>query len=346
LKFSAINPTSSYINYNARLNDDNMFLLGLSYRPTGTNQDVTPINGGLSQYGDILTSGDINNWTFSGAVEIYKNLFVGLNLNIITGNYDNTYNYNEEDVNNLFQDQIDPNDAGTTNFQLLHIDKHLNWDISGWDAKIGLLYQVNPMLRIGTTVQFPKIYSIKENYSDNFYSDFVNQPGFALDPYSDEVEYDIVTPYEFGFGLAANVKGLIFSAEGTLIDYSQSKFDDLNGFEDPAKTQSDLNRDIKDGLVAAVNYNLGLEYTIPDVGLRLRGGFFVQPSPYKDDPPEYDKKYITGGIGFLAEETIGIDLGYAYGWWDDFGDNYGTGLSRTLQKITSNNFILSAIYRF
>ncbi|HVO74919.1 MAG TPA: hypothetical protein VMT35_12910, partial [Ignavibacteriaceae bacterium] len=213
LKFSAINPTSSYISYNTQFNDNNLYDLYLSY-PTSTG-DATTINGELSQYGDILSSGDINNWTFSGAVEIYKNLFVGLNLNIITGNYENTYNYNEEDVNNLYQGQTDPGETDpnkiVSDFQLLHIDKHLNWDISGWDAKIGLLYQANPMLRIGTTIQFPKIFSVKENYSDNFSADFATGP-ISLTPYSDEVEYDIVTPYEFGFGLAANVKGLIFSA--------------------------------------------------------------------------------------------------------------------------------------
>jgi len=343
LKFDGINPTSSYINYNTQFNDDNIFNLGLSYPVNGN--DTALINGGLAQFGDIISSGDINNWTFSGAVEIYKNLFVGLNLNIISGTYENTFNYNEEDVNNLYQGLADPADNRTLDFQLLHIDKHINWDISGWDAKIGMLYQINPMLRIGTTVQFPKVFSIKENYSDNFSSDFANT-GFTLDPYSDEVEYDIVTPYEFGFGFALNVKGLIFSAEGTLIDYSQSEFDDLAGFEDPAKTKSDLNRDIKDLLAVAVNYNLGLEYTIPQVGLRIRGGFFVHPSPYEGDPPKYDRKYLTAGIGFLAEETIGIDLAYAHGWWEDFGDNYGSGISRTLQKITADNFVLSAIYRF
>jgi len=345
LKFSAVNPTSSYINYNTQLNDDNMYYLGLSYRPEGSSNDVTPINAGLLQYGDILGSGDINNWTFSGATEIYQNIFVGVNVNIIGGKYDYTYNYSEEDVNNLYQEQVDPNDDRTIDFQLLHIDKHINWDISGWDAKLGLIYQLSPMLRIGTTVQFPKVYTIKEIYSDNFSSEFINT-GFTLDPYSDQVEYDIVTSYEFGFGFAVNVMGLIFSAEGTLIDYSQSKFDNLAGFEDPANTQSNLNKNIKDQLEPTVNYNIGLEFTIPEVGLRLRGGLFVQPSPYWNDPPRYDRKYLTGGIGFLAGEVIGIDLGYAYGWWEDFGDNYGSGLSRTSQKITTDNFILSAIFRF
>jgi long-subunit fatty acid transport protein len=343
MKFDGINPTTSYVSYNTQFNDDNIFNLGLSYPVNGN--DTTLIRGGLNQFGDIINSGDINNWTFSGAVEIYKNLFVGLNLNIISGSYENTFNYNEEDLNNLYQGLADPADNRTLDFLLLHIDKHIDWDISGWDAKMGILYQINPMLRIGTTVQFPKVFSIKENYSDNFSSDFANT-GFALDPYSDEVEYDIVTPYEFGFGFALNVKGLIFSAEGTLTDYSQSEFDDLAGFEDPAKTKSDLNRDIKDQLAAAINYNLGLEYTIPQVGLRLRGGFLVQPSPYEGDPPKYDRKYLTAGIGFLAEETVGIDLAYAHGWWEDFGDNYGSGISRTFQKITVDNFILSAIYRF
>jgi hypothetical protein len=65
------------------------------------------------------------------------------------------------------------------------------------------------------------------------------------------------------------------------------------------------------------------------------------PSPYNNDPSEYDKKYITAGLGLKFGEIFGVDLAYAYGWWKDFGDNYGVNVSRTYQDISVNNFILS-----
>jgi len=99
-------------------------------------------------------------------------------------------------------------------------------------------------------------------------------------------------------------------------------------------------------LRSVINYNFGIEYTVPNIGLRLRTGYFVQPSAYQDDPSEFDRKYFTAGFGFLADETVGIDVAYAYGWWKDFGDNYGSNVSRTFQDVTTRQFIVTGIYRF
>jgi hypothetical protein len=78
----------------------------------------------------------------------------------------------------------------------------------------------------------------------------------------------------------------------------------------------------------------------------VRGGFFVQPSPYQDDPSEFNRKYVTAGLGFLTDETVGIDVAYAYGWWEDFGDNYGSDVSRTFQDVSTSKFMITGIYRF
>ena len=147
-----------------------------------------------------------------------------------------------------------------------------------------------------------------------------------------------------GGGLSINVKGLIASVEATFIDYSQIEFSNKAGLGEDYV--AGVNKDVKDLLGTAVNYNLGLEYTIPDLGLRLRGGFFVKPSAYKEDDQTFDKKYFTGGIGFLAEDAVGIDVGFAHGWWKDIGDNYDVKLSRTFQDVSVNHLILTVTYRF
>jgi hypothetical protein len=73
-------------------------------------------------------------------------------------------------------------------------------------------------------------------------------------------------------------------------------------------------------------------------------------SPFKDDPFEYDKKFLTVGIGFHLSKSVSIDGAYAYGWWKDYGDNYGNNynneLSRTYQNIKNQNIITSLKYNF
>ena len=315
-------------------------------------ENQTLIHGDLNQSGSILNTGSLKNWTFSGAIEAYKNLFLGLNLNLITGTFNSDNEYYEDDTRNIYG-KADPTDSLHSNFLTFNLNRVLNWDISGWNAKFGLLYQFNDLARFGFTVQFPKSYDIKEKFTVNGYSEFSNDQIFLNSSnFSDEVEYNITTPFEFGVGFSVNMRGLILSAQGTLIDYTQTTFEDISGLG-ITKVNS-INGDIKDQLAAVLNYNVGAEYTIPMIGLRLRGGFLVQPSPYKGDPSKYDHKYITGGIGFLADETIGFDIGIAHGWWQDYGDNYSydqngnniSGASRTFQDVTDNKFILTATYRF
>ncbi|NWF88547.1 MAG: outer membrane protein transport protein [Ignavibacteriaceae bacterium] len=349
LKFDGLNNQNSWINYFSLRNNNIPYDLYLSY-PLRDNQaqyikDTTIIGGGLNQSGSILGSGNVNNWTFSGAIEVYKNLFVGLNLNVHTGTYESNNDYYEDDLNKLYQGETSPGETETIDFQTFHLNRLLKWDLEGWNAKFGMLYQFNKNARFGLTVQMPKKFNIKEKFIVNGSSDYASQSFYLnQDDYSDEVEYSIETPFELAGGISVNIQGLIFSAEATLLDYSQIEFANKAGLGEDYVAE--VNKDVKDLLGAVVNYNLGIEYTLPEIGLRLRGGFFVKPSAYKEDDQSFDKKYFTAGLGFLAEEAVSIDIGFAHGWWKDFGDNYGTNLSRTIQDISVNNLIVTTTFRF
>ena len=305
----------------------------------------TPFLGRLNQSGTIISDGNLHNWTFSGAIEVYRNLYLGLNLNIITGSFKSDNEYYEDDTQNLYEGVIASEEPDSEDFLTFYLNRIIDWDISGWDAKFGILYQLNNEARFGLTIQFPKTYNIKEEFTVEGYSQFNTgfTPELNSDDYSDAVEYDIITPFEIGAGLSYNLKGLMVSGQVTIIDYSQTEFEDVAGLGTIAE---DNNRDIKEQLKSVINYNIGLEYNISGTGLRVRGGFFVMPSPYQDDPSEFNRKYVTAGLGFLTDETVGIDVAYAYGWWEDFGDNYGSDVSRTFQDVSTSKFMITGIYRF
>lgn len=349
LKFDAVNNRDSWINYFSLKNNNIPYDLYLSYPLyNAQNQyikDTTVIGGGLNQSGNILNSGKVNNWTFSGAIEVYKNLFVGLNLNVHTGTYESNNDYYEDDINNIYQGETSPGEQQTKDFQTFYLNRLLKWDLEGWNTKFGFLYQFNKNARFGLTVQLPKEFNIKEKFIVNGRSDYAAKSYFlAQEDYSNEVSYSIKTPIELAGGLSINLNGLILSAEASLIDYSQIEFKNKEGLSEDYI--AGVNKDIKDLLRAVVNYNLGLEYTLPEFGLRLRGGYFVTPSAYQGDDQSFAKKYFTAGLGFLAEEMVSIDIGFAHGWWKDFGDNYGENLSRTFQDISVNNMIITLTFRF
>lgn len=340
VKFDGFNPSSTAINFFNKFSD-------IPYELFLTDDNFnTFLNDSLQQSGDILNEGSINNWTLSGAIEVYRNIFVGANLNIISGSYESVNDFYEDDILNIYQGVTAPGEPQTTDFKTFHLNRILRWDISGWDAKLGMIYQLEKSGRIGFTIQFPKTYAINEEFLVDAESQFGTGQIYRInsEDFSDKVEFDIITPFEFSGGFSINFAGVILSAEGTFTDYSQTKFKNEDGLS--ASFISERNKEIKSDLGTVFRYNAGLEYTIPAAGLRLRTGYLAQPSAYRNDPSNFDKKYLTFGAGFLADNTIGIDFAYSYGWWDDYGDNYGTGESRTIQNIKAHNLMLTATYRF
>lgn len=308
---------------------------------------ATIINGKLNQSGKILQSGSLDNWSFAGAVEVYKNLFVGGTLNLTSGEYDYSRDYYEDDTKGIYDNvELSPGDPFTKDLRTFYLNSILKWEVSGWDFKLGMLYQLDKTARFGASIQFPKSFTVKEKFAVDAMSEFGDGTKKYIEPedFEDKVEYDIVSPFELSAGGSVSLYGLILSAEATMIDYTQTEFENPVGLTE--QFISGLNSDIKDNLHSVTNYNLGAEYTFPNIGLRLRGGYFVQPSPYQNDPKDYDKKYLTGGIGFLIDKTISIDLAYTKGYWNEIGDNYGSNVSRTAQDISANKMQISFSYRF
>jgi long-subunit fatty acid transport protein len=329
-------------------NDDIPYDLRLSYPLFDNNDnylmDTTIINGRLKQNGNIIQEGSIDSWSLTSSIEASENLFVGGTINIFSGQFKKKREYNELDIQNLYDNILtDPSDQTTEDFERFSFHDVIDWDISGWDIKIGFLYKLHKNARIGGTIKFPSKFTIEEKYFVDGQSEFGTGRVYNLNPnILNELEYKISTPFEFSGGASFNINSLIVNAEVNFIDYTQMEF--TSGF-DPGDMHLN-NRDINDLFRAVVNYNIGAEFNIPFVNLSLRGGFIYNPSPFKGDPKKYDKKYITSGIGFLVNESIAFDIAYAHGWWKDFGDNYGSDLSRTHQDIKLNKLIFNVAYRY
>lgn len=336
LQFSGYNHgNTSMIQDLTSKHSDFAFLAGVS-----DSLDNTRINGRLQQEGKITDEGGLDNWSFAFSTELQKDLFVGATINVINGSFKRDFEYYETDVNNVYSSMLlDPSDSRTAGFQRFSYFTSVDWDISGWDAQLGFVYKIKSKGTIGASIRFPRTLTIKETYSLSSIGDFATH-SFIVEPSSSVYEYDIKTPYEFSFGGSYDFNRMLVSADFKYIDYTQMKFTEGLTLTD----RSVINSEIKSFYRGVLNYNLGAELDLHELGIKLRGGFMMMKSPYKDDPSEYDKKFVTAGLGIPLDQ-LEFDLGFSYGWWKDYKYPYESAASPVYQDLKSTTIMASMKYR-
>jgi long-subunit fatty acid transport protein len=97
------------------------------------------------------------------------------------------------------------------------------------------------------------------------------------------------------------------------------------------------------------NLRGGAEVSIFDIGLKLRAGIEWKPSPWKNDPTDYDQWNYTTGFGYAIDANSSINASYALGSWKTFRDNYfwgNTPASRTSEIVTTQTINITFSYKF
>ncbi len=343
LSFNGFNSNSSIIQtyaqdgapYPSDLSGNLAYQLFLANIDSTTGRFDSPITNNLTQSGQVIESGGINNWSGGAGIDMARNLSVGLTLTYLSGTYKYDRTYSEKDTKGVYN-------SLPFDFDELVISDNVTSDITGFNARLGMLYRVPDRFRFGINIKTPTTYNVKESFNTIARSYFDNGDVYPTDaafetPGSNE--YDVLTPWVFTVGGSFIIRDLVLSGDVEYTDWTQLEFDNANA------DLIALNKDIKQIFRPTVNLRAGAEYEIREYGLRLRGGFIYNPSPYEGDPSEFDQKYVTAGLGILLGETTMLDLTYARGWWKTFRTNYNS-TSRVNEDIRTNNLMMTFSYRF
>jgi long-subunit fatty acid transport protein len=337
LGFEGFNPNSSIIQSWApdgaaapsSLADNLAYQLYLANIDTLTNRFDSRIVNRVTQLGAITESGGLNNWSFGGAVDVAKNLSLGVTLTYVVGSYRYDRNYQEKDSKNVYQ-------AFPFDFSSLNVDDFIESDLSGWNAKFGLMYRVPDFVRIGFTYQTPTLLSVKENFGTNAQSVFDQNFDASYSTKAGN-EYSVRKPEVLGGGASVLFRGLLLSVDVDRTDWSKLEFTDAN--DDLIATNADIRKLFR----PTTNVRFGGEYDIK--GFRLRGGYMIQPSPWKGDPTSFDHKTWTAGLGIPLDEGTMVDVAFAHAWWNTFIVNYDAS-SRVDETVGNNSFMLTLTHRF
>jgi long-subunit fatty acid transport protein len=298
----------------------------------------------VQQTGAVREGGGMNSWSLGGAIDIARNFSLGATINILSGSYTYDREFTELDSRNVYTNQ-NRYDA----FHRFDYFSNIKSDITGFNALFGVMFQRQGRFKLGATLRTPTFYDISERFSDEGQSEFDPNSQGVVDRFSKtnsgSTRYEVRTPAVLGAGASLRVMDwLVLAGDAEYTDWTQMEFTNDN---------PDLiaeNRLIKRVFEPTTNLRGGAEVTLWNLGLKLRAGFVLNPSPYKDDPSDYDQKYYTGGIGLEVDENVSLDAAFAFGQWTTFRDNYYMqGIpqaSRTSEAVKTGTVNVTLSYRF
>lgn len=348
--------------------DQNLFFSGYNHISNGLNVDGYVINPkdtlnwdtiyyfdkDVKQTEQIIDEGGLGQWSFSAAISLSPNFDAGLAANIYSGNSDYSFTFLQEDEKDVFPDSLFP-----ANFKSFKIDQSIKSDYSAFNLKVGGTFKLKSGIRIGAAIGLPTTFNVKEKYSSHgslSFDDGFNIEDPVIYTYDEEknihnevifedgqVEYKVKTPMHFDGGISYSNRNITLAASMRYRDWSQTKME-LKGdvIDDPFFEE---NQFIRQNFRATLQYNLGGELYLDGLGMKLRGGYSVYPSPLENAISDMDKKFISAGVGFKVDRNVDLDLAYRRGTWkQQTKDIYTPG--GTLEDITVNKFFIGLSYNF
>lgn len=282
----------------------------------------------LNQVWREFESGGLNAWTLGGAVDVSPNASVGIGLNFWSGHTELESTFGETDVNNIYEN------AEGEDFHSLFFENRLESDITGFNLKVGGLFQVNQMLDLGLTVSTPITFKVEE---DQFFNEeIVFDDGFSESvPTDGFFEYKLKSPWMFSAGASFHVGNIILAGDLEYADWSQIEYKSDPPFLDSdgtTYTQGEANSDIRSNYRATTKVRLGAELNFP-IGMSIRGGYFKDPSVFQNVDPDEDKQFLSAGIGFNIDKQVRLDIAFVHGFWKSFNSQLPVPASELLGEL-------------
>lgn len=309
---------------------------------------VTDISDSLMQTKSYMEEGSRNIFSLSGAIEVQENFFLGASLNFIGGKNERYLEFKEDDVFNLYNHWFTETVGDTTYYNISDLTywnytNTLNSDISATNLKLGFLYRSGNNWRVGATITTPTTFHVKERWSWAQTEQYEYDNLRYDDSDNGEYEYRYREPYSFGVGASFKKYNLLLSGDLEFKDWSQTEF-----LDDPpvdGMNQESTNHAIKQELQQVVKCHVGAEVFVPLLNTRLRGGYFHDPSPYRDRTLRPDRDFYSAGLSLMLDKQMMIDLAYVQASWQETSEDNLLAKPVEVDK-TFGKFIASLSVRF
>lgn len=317
-----LDPYEGWVAYQAYLIDT---IGGLNYYSNGGISDTSYTN----KYQNVRRVGGVNELAFTIGGNYNNKLYLAATIGV------NFMSMNED---RFYQEKSD-----SLAFQAMDFTENRNVKGTGINLKVGMIYRINKLVRVGLAVHTPTAYRLVDSYNSGLYGRIVYDGSLRETNYRMEeqkpyvLQHDLTTPWVFlgSVGVVIPKRGFI-GLDVEYTDYSWSSFSLLEDEKTAANNQfiNNLNDRVEAAYQGVLKARIGAEIA---VGLaRIRLGYQFQTSPYQTSIEGVtDLRHdISAGFG-LRWKHFYIDFAYNHTLRDFEYSPYNH--SRIIQRVTGTS---------
>ena len=312
--------------------------IGAIFIPNNLDEYVNDISATpdllLKRTQNVRSKGSINELVFSVAGNYDNRIMIGATIGVPFFSYSVEKEYTEEDVEN-----------GNDIFNELKFTESIKTNGVGVNIKLGLIYRINQMLRLGFAVHSPTAVSLTDKYSNVLTYDYTfgNNDGPLTSRSVEGIsEYSIQTPWRAIGSLGVIIKKHGFlTGEVEWVDYRTANIKFSNDKDYEREVRNEITSDFK----STLNIRLGGEYAYEI--FRFRAGFGINGTPYAGD--DIINTSYSLGLG-IRERQYYIDFAFKKSTLEEGYIPYRLANEEAEQMVTNNvsigKFMLTFGYRF
>ncbi len=303
-------------------------------------KSLVPISTGVIQEMDQTTRGGYHEISLAYASNMQDKLYLGGSLNIPVVSYQRDLFYKESDATS------NPNN----NFSYFNYTEHFTSSGIGLGAKLGFIYRINDLLRMGFAVHTPSIIYFHDQIGSAMTTNTEGYAGTLSESSANlnsgnpgDRTYNLLTPwrailsgsYVFRDIEDTRLQKGFLSADVEFVNYRGSRFSATNQNDQTAiDYYHALNQVVKSYYKPALNVRFGGELKFAPWMLRLGAAYYG--SPYADKQLKASRVLFAGGLGYRAYGFF-VDLTYAYTMNTDVNFPYRLNDKANTFAATKNN---------
>lgn len=260
--------------------------------------------GPILQNEQVVSSGSVSQLDFGYGGSYKDRIFVGGAIGIVSSNYRTVHEFSEVEA--------DGAQGATTAFNSLQVRDEVKTSGSGFNARLGVIYRANDVLRLGASVQTPTFMRLTDNFTTSLTTDITGRGTVTNSTGANEYTYTITTPFRANGGLALTLSKYGFvTADAEYVGYGQARIDNDPNSDSRAKTDfSTQNAAIRTQYGNALNLRFGAEGRFGV--FRIRAGYAHYADPNRDNTNlDRSQRFYTAGLG-LRQKSFFLDVAEVY----------------------------------